>query len=70
MPIILADTDTDLRIIHVHGKDETTRHLRDMGVVEGANVRLLSKEGRSVILVLGGSRIALDSALASRIMVG
>lgn len=70
MPIFLASTDTDLTITHVHGHDETTRHLRDLGIVEGAKVRLLSKEGRSIILMLSGSRIALDSGLASRIVVG
>ncbi|MBQ7250878.1 MAG: ferrous iron transport protein A [Bacilli bacterium] len=70
MPIFLASTDSELTITHVHGHDETTRHLRDMGIVVGAKVRLLSKEGRSIIMVLSGSRIALDSNLASRIMVG
>ncbi|MCR5490592.1 MAG: ferrous iron transport protein A [Bacilli bacterium] len=70
MPIFLASTDTELTITHVHGRDEATRHLHDMGLVAGAKVRVLSKEGKSVILVLGGSRIALDSNLASRIVVG
>ena len=70
MPIFLASTDTELTIIHVHGRDEITRHLRDIGIVQGAKVRVLSKEGRAVILALGGSRIALDPDLSGRIMVG
>lgn len=69
MPVFLAETDVELTVTHVHGHDETARHLHDLGIVEGAKVRLLSREGKSVILVLGGSRIALDSGLASRIMV-
>lgn len=70
MPVFLAPTDEELTVLHVHGRDEITRHLHDLGIVEGAKVRLLSKEGKSVILILGGSRMALDSGLASRIMVG
>lgn len=70
MPVFLAPTDEELTVLHVHGHDEITRHLHDLGIVEGAKVRLLSKEGKSVILILGGSRMALDSGLASRIMVG
>lgn len=70
MPIFLASTDTDLTITHVHGHDDVSRHLRDMGIVVGAKVRLLSKQGRSIIMVLHGSRIALDPNLASRILVG
>ena len=70
MPIFLSAIGVELTITHIHGKDETSRHLRDMGIVEGAKVSILSKEGKSIILALGGSRIALDSSLSSRIMVG
>ena len=70
MPIFLASTDAELTITHVHGHDDTTRHLRDLGIVAGAKVRLLSREGRAVIIALHGARIALDPELASRIMVG
>ncbi len=70
MPIFLAAIEEELTVTHVHGHDEVTRHLRDLGIVAGAKVRLLSKQGRSVIVALGGSRIALDPDLASRIMVG
>ncbi len=70
MPIFLASTDSELTITHVHGNDEITRRLRDLGIVEGTKVRLISKDGRAVILALQGSRIALDPDMSARIMVG
>ncbi|MBQ2069769.1 MAG: ferrous iron transport protein A [Bacilli bacterium] len=70
MPIFLAPPNEEFTIVHVHGVDEQTRHLRDIGLVEGAKVRVLSKKGKSVIVALGNSRIALDSSISSRIMVG
>ena len=70
MPIFLASTDVELTITHVHGNDGIIRRLHDLGIVKGAEVRLISQDGKAVILALQGARIALDPDMSARIMVG
>jgi Fe2+ transport system protein FeoA len=69
MPILLAPTDTDLMILHVHGTDKTIQHLRELGIVPAMHCRVLSSEPSGVILRVGDSRLALDINLAKAISV-
>ncbi|MCD8196544.1 MAG: ferrous iron transport protein A [Lachnospiraceae bacterium] len=53
----------------VRGKDEVIRHLEDMGFVAGAVVECVADTPGGKILLVKGVRVALDTGLASKIMV-
>lgn len=53
----------------LRGKDETLRHLQDLGFVPGAEVECVGETPGGMILIVKGVRIALDRGLASKIMV-
>ena len=70
MPLTMArPSDGDLLIRKIAGKDETIRHLADMGLVAGEKVTVVSEIAGSLIIRIKDSRIALDKSLAQRIMV-
>ena len=45
------------------------QHLAELGFVVGAQVKVVSEMGGNLILSVKDSRIALDKAMAMRIMV-
>jgi ferrous iron transport protein A len=53
----------------ISGKDDIRRHLAELGFVVGESVTVVSEIGGNMILSVKDSRIALDKALASRIMI-
>ena len=53
----------------LRGKDETLRHLQDLGFAPGAEVECVGETLGGMILIVKGVRIALDRGLASKIMV-
>ena len=53
----------------LRGKDETLRHLQDLGFAPGAEVECVGETTGGMILIVKGVRIALDRGLASKIMV-
>ena len=69
MPLSLASVG-DVNIIkQVSGKDEVRQHLAELGFVAGAEVTVVSELDGSLILSVKESRVALDKAMAMRIMV-
>lgn len=45
-------------------------HLRNLGIVEGESIVIKNAIQKNLIVEIKGIRIALDAALAQRIMVG
>ena len=56
------------RIRRITGKDEQRRHLAEMGFVLEAEVTVISQTAGNLILKVKESRIALDKAMANRIL--
>lgn len=56
-------------IAKITGRDEVRQHLAELGFVVGEEVSVINKLGGNVILSVKDSRIALDQAMAMRIMV-
>lgn len=56
-------------IIDFVGKDDVKRHLQDIGFVKGESVKLLSQNESGLILLVKGSRVAINRGLATKIMV-
>ena len=69
LPLIFAEPGEENIIKKIGGSPEVKRHLEDMGFTPGGNVTLISALGGNVIVKVKESRIALDEALAKRVMV-
>lgn len=69
MPLTLADNGEENIIRHVGGTPEVKRHLEDLGFVVGETVRIVSRIGGNVIVVVKETRLAIDTSMASKIMV-
>lgn len=69
MPLTLAQHGMENTIVRITGKDETRRFLQCMGFVPGERVTVINELGGNVILGIKDVRVALDRALAQRIIV-
>ncbi len=69
LPLILAEPGKENTIKRIGGSPEVKRHLEDMGFTPGGSVMLISVVGGNAIVKVKESRIALDEALAKRVMV-
>jgi ferrous iron transport protein A len=56
-------------IVDFVGKDDVKRHLQDIGFVKGESIKLLSQNESGLILLVKGSRVAINRGLANKIMV-
>ena len=69
LPLSMAGAGTTQIIAKITGKDEVRRHLAELGLVVGEEVTVMNSLGVNLILQVKDSRIALDRALCTRIMV-
>ena len=68
MPLLIAPSDTDLRIVKIVADDKIKSHLFDLGITIDSIVRL-KRSGKNVILIVKGIRLAIDNDILSRIFV-
>ncbi len=69
MPLSMLAPGEEGTIRKITGRDEVRSHLAQMGFVVGAAVRVVNALGGSLILQVKDSRVALDKAMANRILV-
>ena len=69
MPLGMAGVGDVNVIAKITGRDEVRQHLAELGVVAGAEVTVVSELDGNLILSVKESRVALDKAMAMRIMV-
>lgn len=69
MPVTLLGFGQEGHVARVTGRDEVRRLLESMGFVAGEAVSVVSRCGSNYILGVRGTRIALDRAMASRIII-
>lgn len=69
MPIVLAPTNTQLKIVKITADDKTRKHLENLGITLNGEVTLLSSSGGTVVCKIKEGRIALDSSLSTKIFV-
>ena len=68
MPLAMAKQGETVTIRKITGKDEVRQHLAELGFVVDETVTVVSELGGNLILQVKDSRIALDRAMANRIM--
>ncbi|MGN1103503.1 MAG: ferrous iron transport protein A [Candidatus Coproplasma sp.] len=69
MPLIMAQPNAEFEIKKISVDDKTKKHLREIGVIEGGKITLLSGTPTGVIVVVKEGRLCLDGALARKILV-
>ncbi len=69
MPLSMMKTGERNTIKKINGRDETKRFLESLGFVVGSSVAVVCETGGNMILNVKDTRIALDKAMATRIIV-
>lgn len=69
MPIILAPTNRELKILRVLTDEKTKKHLESLGITRNGIITVLSSSGGTVLCKLKDGRIALDSNISTKILV-
>ena len=68
IPLTMAAIGETVTIRKITGKDEVRQHLAELGFVVDSTITV-SKMGGNLILQVKDSRIALDTSMATRIMI-
>ena len=69
MPLSMSKIGDAKTVIKINGKDETRHFLENLGFVEGAEVTVVSQIGGNLIVNVKETRVAIDRAMANRIIV-
>ncbi len=69
MPIVLAPTNTQLRIVRIAADEKLKKHLESLGITINGEITVLSSSGGSVVCRIKDGRVALDSNLSTKIFV-
>ena len=68
MPLAMAKIGETVTIRKITGRDDVRQHLAELGFVVDSQVTVVSEAAGNLILHLKDSRIALNKAMATRIM--
>ncbi|MGI5986560.1 FeoA family protein [uncultured Oscillibacter sp.] len=69
MPLTMAKTGEPVTIRKITGKDEVRLHLAELGFVVDSEVTVVTEIAGNLIVQVRGSRVALNEAMANRIMI-
>lgn len=69
MPLTMAKIGEKLSIKKIIGKDEAKKHLESLGFVIGGNVTIISEYAGNIIIMVKDTKVAINKAMANRIMV-
>ena len=69
MPLTMAKTGEPVTIRKITGKDEVRLHLAELGFVVDSEVTVVTEIASNLIVQVRGSRVALNEAMANRIMI-
>lgn len=69
MPLSLAKTGERVTVKQINGKDDTRRHLENLGFVEGCEVSVVTELDGNLIINVKDARIAISKSMANRIIV-
>ena len=69
MPLSMAKTGEMVTIRRITGRDDIRQHLAELGFVADTTITVINEIAGNLILQVKTSRIALDRAMASRIMI-
>ena len=69
MPLLFANPGDEGKISGVNGNPQVKQHLNELGFNVGSLVTIVQKVKSGLIVKVKEARVALDSSLASKIIV-
>ncbi len=69
IPISFAEIGQECVIKRIGGNPEIKKHLENLGFAVGGNATVISTLGGNVIVKVKESRVAIDAAMANKILV-
>ena len=69
MPLLFANPGDEVKISGVNGNPQVKQHLNELGFNVGSLVTIVQKVKSGLIVKVKDARVALDSSLASKIIV-
>ena len=69
MPIVIAPTNKQLKIVRISADEKLKKHLESLGITVNGEITVLSPSGGTVVCKIKDGRIALDSELSTKIFV-
>ena len=69
MPLMMAKSGERVTVRKITGKDEIRQHLAELGFVVDSEVTVVTEIAGNLIVQVRGSRVALNEAMANRIMI-
>ena len=69
MPITIAPTATPLVVSAVKGQPDFRRRLGELGIVAGANIKIVGESAAGVIFEVAGAQLAMDKKSAAKVRV-
>lgn len=69
MPILLAPTNVNLKIVSISADEKTKKHLENLGITINGEISVLSSSGGTVVCKVKDGRLALDHNLSTKIFV-
>ncbi|MGI6230268.1 MAG: FeoA family protein [Tractidigestivibacter sp.] len=67
LPLAMVGRGEEVSVVRVSGRPALKQHLAEMGFVEGASVKVVSRVNGDVLISVKGSTFALGRALAMHI---
>jgi len=69
MPIALAPTNTEIKVVKILADEKTKKHLESLGILIGSSLVVISSVNGGVVIAVKDGRLALDRSIASKILV-
>ncbi len=69
MPIIVAPIGKKLKVIKILGDEKVVTHLQSLGITIDGEITVTSQTAGSVVVCVKETRLALDSGVATKILV-
>jgi len=69
MPIGLAPTNVQMRIVRILVDEKTKKHLESLGILVNSLITIVSSVNGGVVVAVKDGRLALDRSIASKILV-
>lgn len=69
MPLSRGENGKTYQVVKIAGRDETIKHINDLGLIVDSVVTMISVVSGNIILNVKGSRIGIGKELADKVTV-
>lgn len=69
MPLVIAPLNTNLKIVKILVDEKLKKHLESLGITINSTIKVISSTAGNCIIEVKDSRLAIDRAVATKILV-